>query len=302
MTGMGSKKATSSRSDVEGVNEVIVDLTDAARAQVAADDLVIDLRDHVLAAQGGAVVIPGQDRPTPSGRPLDLLDGLELVVVHEEDERWEKAERFVYDTYLAMGYCNESTRRRVEELQPWTGRSHFHIVLDEEQEVVGTARLIQDRYENLPIGQFSRTDHRDPDPVMELSSVVVAPTARGLSVVAYLCRSVFFTAFRSDANGLVFLLEEGLIRLLTNHYGLPVRYLGDTGYYMGGDVTPSGLSMAGREYLDTARANPYYWNWMLEACQPGEVVEWELPILLLDSPVPEPSIAHTGLRAGSDAS
>jgi hypothetical protein len=286
---MGSteREGSATRRDGSLRDDIVIDLTDAAMARAANENLVIDLRDHVVAAGQAGIVEPDAPTVKRSGRPADLLPGLRLEVLDQQDHRWDKAERFVYDSYRKLAYCDASERSWVEELAPWTDRSQFHVVFDEDDHVVGTARLISDGYASLPVGKFTRTDHRDPDPVQELSSVVVIPSARGLSVVAYLCRSIFFTAYRNGANAIVFLLEDGLIRLLTDHYGLPVRYLGESQHYMGGRVSPSGLSLVGREYLDTARANPHYWKWMLEAATAQEVADWDLPIVLVDDVEPE---------------
>lgn len=267
-------------------DDFVIDLTDANVARLSDERTIIDLRDHVVAEGRGGIVEAEPDGRRVSGRPLDLAEGLELVILQEEDERWEKAERFVYDTYCEMGYCSVSERNRVEELQDWNDRSEFHVVFDEHETVVGTSRIISDDYERLPIGNFTRTDFADPNPVKELSSVVVAPNLRGFSVVAYLCRSAFVRSMTDDANALVFLLEDGLIDLLANSYALPVRYFGDKRYYMGGDVSPSGMTLRGADFVDTARRNPHYWKWMLEAFTADEVNRYDLPIVLVDDPKP----------------
>lgn len=302
MTGIDPEDALVS---TEG-DEVIIDITDGALARLALyrevvsrghdGELVIDLRDDALVA-GDREPQADPHEAHRSGRPLDLLAGCRLIRLTDRNSpTWEKAEEFVYTNYRELDYCEPSPRGHVEELAPWHDRSTFHVVLDDDDHVVGTARLIHDSYGELPIGRFERNDHVDPDPVAELSSVVVQPNARGMSVVAHLCRSIFFDTLERDANAMVFLLEEGLIQLLRVHYGLPVRHYGESRYYMGGDVTPSGMSMAGHHFIDTARVNPRYWQWMTEWCTPEQVARWQLPIVLvdedLDAPLPDDAAAE----------
>ena len=265
-------------------DDVIVDVTDAAIARMHADDLIIDLRDHVVAGGKGGLARPETDDRPKSGRPLDLVEGLELAVLEDEDERWEKAERFVYDTYCEMGYCRPSDRFRVEELQQWNEHSRFHVVFDEDEQVVGTARHIWGNYDKLPVGQFTRTDFIDHDPISELSSLAVAPTARGLGTVVHLCRSVFVEAWQGGANSLMFLIDDWMVKLLADSYVLPIRFVGEAHFHMGGDISPTSMTFTGQEFLDTARRNPHYWRWMTEAFTPQQVADWGLPIVLVDEP------------------
>jgi hypothetical protein len=277
-------------------DDLIIDLRDHVLAQRASDDLIIDLRDHVVAAGKHGLARPETDDKPKSGRPGDLPEGCELVVLEEEDERWEKAERFVYETYCEMQYCRPSERRRVEELQRWNERSNFHVVFDEEENVIGTSRHIWGRFDELPVGQFERTDHVDLDPVSELSSLAVAPTARGLGTVVHLCRSVFVEAWKGGANALMFLIDDWMVKLLADTYVLPIRFVGEPHFHMGGDVAPTSMTFTGRTFLETARQNPHYWRWMTEAFEPQQVVDWELPIVLVDEP--EPTHEVLDLRDG----
>jgi hypothetical protein len=277
-------------------DDFVIDLTDSAMARMADQHTVIDLRDHVVAAGEAGLITDTREKPK-SGRPLDLLPGLELHVLDHEDadERWEKAERFVYDTYRQMDYCEVSPRQRVEVLQSWNDRSRFHVVFDENEEVVGTVRVIADAFEHLPVGMFERTDFVDPDPVAELSSLAVAPNARGLSVVVHLCRSAFVETWATGGSALVFLIDDWMVDLLADTYCLPIRSVGVQRFHMGGDVTPSAMTLRGPEFIDTARRNPHYWRWMTEAFTAQQVVDWELPIVLVDQR--DTARAHDIVRA-----
>jgi hypothetical protein len=279
-----NESMVSPRSERPGLpDDFVIDLTDAAMARMADQHTIIDLRDHVVAAGEAGLVTDTKERPK-SGRPLDLLPGLSLHILdaEEADERWEKAERFVYDTYCEAGYCDLSPRSRVEVLQPWNDRSRFHVVFDEHEEVVGTVRVIRDAFEHLPVGMFERTDFVDPDPVAELSSLAVAPNARGLSVVVHLCRSAFVETWTRGGSALVFLIDDWMVDLLADVYALPIRSVGVQRFHMGGDVTPSAMTLRGPEFIETARLNPHYWRWMTEAFTAQQVADWELPIVLVD--------------------
>lgn len=265
-------------------DDLVIDLRSETLARRASDDLIIDLRDHVVAAGKHGLARPETDKPK-SGRPGDLGHGMRLEVIEEEDERWEKAERFVYDTYREMEYCAASERCRVEELQRWNLHSNFHVVFDEDDQVIGTSRHIWGGFDDLPVGQFVRQDFVDDDPISELSSLAVAPTSRGLGTVVHLCRSVFAEAWQGGANALMFLIDDWMVRLLADTYVLPIRFVGDPHFHMGGDVAPTAMTFRGREFLDTARHNPHYWRWMTEAFAPQQVADWELPIVLVDEPV-----------------
>ena len=52
------------------------------------------------------------------------------------------AERFLYEIYRESGFCQESPRRMVEELDQWRAGSHFHLVHDEAKSVLGSVRTI----------------------------------------------------------------------------------------------------------------------------------------------------------------
>jgi hypothetical protein len=247
----------------DGEGDVVLDLT--------GDEPVIDLRET-----------PSPARPV-SGRPLDLDHGLTLRNLSTEDgETYARAERFVYEIYRAAGYCRESSRHRVEELQPWRDDCELWTVLDEEGTVLGTTRIIFGPWADLPVGQFRRIDDRDADPVAELSSLAIAPTARGLSVVVHLCRAAFVHSWRRGASALVCIIDGWMVDLLCDVYALPMRPVGAKRFHMGGDVTPSSMSFVGSEFEETARRNTGYWQWMTEAFTPEEIGRWDIPIVLDD--------------------
>lgn len=229
-------------------------------------DEVIDLREHVL------------DTPerAPSGRPADLLPQHRLVTVTGGD-RWVQLEAFVYDIYRKVGYCDESPRRRVEELARWNDASRFHAVFDDEDQVIGVVRTIFGRYADLPVGRFTRTDFRDPDPVCELSSLTVRNDVRSTGVIEHLYRAGWLDALRHGSRAVVALIDEWLLEVFVDTYHLPFSVIGLGREYMGGAPLPAGLPLVGHHYAAMASTNPDFWRWTLEAVAPEEVERWGLP-------------------------
>ncbi len=195
------------------------------------------------------------------------------------------AEGFLYDIYLDIGYTEKSSRRRVEELVPWADRAHFFAILDENDDVIGTIRTIHGSYGELPVGQFSRTDYSHPDPVCELSSLVVKPNHRSTGVIEHLYRAGWLDAYRAGASAIVGLIDPWLFSVFRDHYALPFVRIGEPHHYMGSDPVPVALPLEGSAYDIVARNNPDFWLWTLEAIDPArDRRAWGLPIILTDSP------------------
>lgn len=229
------------------------------------------------------VVEPRPLGPHVSGRPADLLPGHRVITIDGGD-LWMEAEAFVYEMYVKIGYTEPSPRHQVEELARWSERSRFHAVLDEHDRIIGTIRTIFGRYAELPVSQFERTNHDDPDPVCEFSSLVVDPTQRSTGVIEHLYRAGWLDASRSGANAIVALIDEWLYEAFVDIYRLPFRRIGVGQHYMGTDPVPVAMPLYGDNYLDMARTNPHFYAWNVEGCDPEEVAEWEMPIVLLDPP------------------
>jgi len=233
----------------------------------------------------------GDEQPRPpapiprvSGRPAELLPGHRLLTI-EGGDMWMEAEAFVYEMYVKIGYTEPSPRHQVEELARWSDRSRFHAVLDEHGRIIGTLRTIFDSYGALPVAQFERTDHGDPDPVCEFSSLVVDPTQRSTGVIEHLYRAGWLDAWRSGSQAVVALVDEWLYEAFVDFYRLPFRKIGIGQHYMGTDPVPVAMPLHGADYLGLARENPHFWAWTLEALTPIEVRDWGLPIVLPDASI-----------------
>jgi hypothetical protein len=246
---------------------------DAAGPPPATAPEVIDLR-------------AAPSRP-PSGRPASLLPEHRLLTITGGD-MWTRAEAFVYDIYRAIGYCDESPRARVEELARWEERSRFHAVVDGDDDVIGVVRTIFGPYDELPIGQFERTDHSAPNPVCELSSLTVRTDVRSTGVIEHLYRAGWLDAFRAGSTTLVALIDEWLLDVFHGTYRLPFSVVGIGMEYMGSTPVPVAMPLDGPAYRLTAEENPDFWRWTLEAVTEDERAAWHLP--LLDPPVPAPEV------------
>lgn len=227
---------------------------------------VIDLRDSII-------------RPShlvPSGRPSPLLPNHHLESVTGGD-RWVQVEAFVYDIYRRVGYCDESPRQRVEELARWNDRSLLHVVFDSDDEVIGVVRTIFGPYDELPVGQFTRTDFRDSDPVCELSSLTVRTDLRSTGVIEHLYRAGWLEALRRGSAAVVALVDEWLLTVFVDTYHLPFTIIGERRLYMGGEPVPVGLPLAGEHYRPMATTNPDFWDWTLESMTKEEATSWSMP-------------------------
>ncbi len=256
--------------------------------------------EQAAAAEQAALTPPPPRAIRVSGRPQDLLPGHRLITITGGD-LWLQAEAFVYEMYVSIGYTEPSPRHQVEELARWADQSRFHAVLDENDRIIGTVRTIFGDYAQLPVSQFDRTDQADPDPVCELSSLVVDHTQRSTGVIEHLYRAGWLDAWRSGSQAVVALIDEWLFQAFRDTYHLPFRQIGEGQHYMGTDPVPVALPLKGPDYLSLARDNPHFWAWTLEALTPEEVRDWQLPIVLVDESTAQAAKQATALRAAQVA-
>ena len=255
-------------------DDVVIDLTDSATAahadgRVEPTELVIDLRDEAIASRtlaGSAHV---------SGRPPALLPHHRVEVITGGD-RWMDAEAFVYERYVKIGFTHESSRKQVEELARWADASSFHAVVTDDDVIVGTVRTILGTYSELPVGQFDRIDFEDPDPVCELSSLVVDQSVRSSGVLEHLFRAGWSDATRLGATAIVGLVDTWLLEVFRHTYALPFVPVGIPHFHMGGDVVPVTMSVKRPGMAEIAKHNPHFWLWNLEVMEPEEVERFDI--------------------------
>lgn len=232
-----------------------------------------------------------------SGRPADLSPGLRMEEV-VDGPLLDRAEEFVYDVYRHVGYCQASSRKRVEELQRWSDRSVFHVVADESDVVVGTVRTVLGQYEELPIGQFARNDFRHSDPVCELGALAVEASARSTGVIEHLYRAGWLDAARSESSALVAVIEPWLLEVFISSYGLAFEQIGDGKDYLGGYSVPTAFPLVPRTYEILGEQNPGFLSWNGEAATVEELTKWGFPIILTDE-APAESPAHRQIAAAN---
>lgn len=213
-----------------------------------------------------------------TGRPGRLDDGLVLEAV-SDGPLFLAAERFLYEVYRDSEFCAESPRQMVEELDEWRVGSRFHLVHDEDLHVLGSVRTIFGRIDELPIGAFDLdlSDRVGQGLCCELSSLAVAPSSRSSGIIEHIYRAGWLAAWRAGALDLVALVDDWLLEVFTDVYGLPFRPIGRSHFHMGGDVIPVAMALQGPAYENLARTRPAFWEWTLEACSDEEMVAWSLP-------------------------
>lgn len=275
-------------------DDVVIDLTDATLAKQAlyerlvssspTGELIIDLRDEVLEAI--ALLAPtGRDIPLSdraSGRPPELQEGLSLVTIDDGPE-WDQAEEFVYDTYVKLGYTTENSRHQVSELAKYRDRSHFHAAVNDDGAIIGTTRAIFGAFHELPVGQFTRIDFSDEEPMCELSSIVVDPTARAKGVIEHLYREGWAGAIRRGARTICGLGERWMIDGFRTVYCMPFVPCGIPEWYMGGEVIPMTMSTSVAAMEQVVRANPEFWLWNIEVLTDDEIEQFGFSHLTRDA-------------------
>ncbi|MCU1370086.1 MAG: Acetyltransferase family protein [Ilumatobacteraceae bacterium] len=264
---------------------VVIDITDAATARraavadevllsVAADgELILDLTDDALAAAEKAEAARAAKAAAArvvSGRPSPLRDDHQLIAITGGD-LWMQAEAFVYERYVSLGYADHSSRRRVEELARWHDHSRFHAIVDDTGEFVGSVRTILGPYQDLPVGQFERTNFDDPNPLCELSSLVVRQDYGGSGVLDHLFRAGWADALRLGARGIVALIDTWIFDVLCDLYCMPFSQLGEPHFHMGGDVVPVVMSTSQSAMSQIAHHNPDFYRWNMEALTADEI-------------------------------
>lgn len=228
------------------------------------DQVILDLREL---APTGRRIASGRPR---SGRPPDLLPGHRMVTITGGDW-WTKAERFVYDIYLKLGYTAESSRGQVEELDEYSDHSHFYAVADERDQIVGTIRAIFGSFDDLPVGKFTRVDYEDQEPMCELSSIVVDSRVRSRGIIEHLYREGWAEATRRGALTITGVGEKWLLDTFRDTYALPFVPVGLPDWYMGGLVIPMTMANTPSSMAETERENSAYWYWNLEALTADEL-------------------------------
>lgn len=242
----------------------------AAEGAAAAEaTTVIDLTDEALASR---TVKPS---PIVSGRPPQLLDHHHIEVVTGGDA-WIEAEAFVYERYRRVGYTQPSPHQRVEELARWADRSRFHVVYSDDGHIVGTMRTIPGTYAELPVGQFDRFDFDNPDPVCELSSMVVDESVRSSGVLEHLFRAGWSDATRLGASAIVALIDVWLLEMMRFHFGMPFIPIGVPHFHMGGKVVPVAMDITRAGMAEIAKNNPAWWLWNLEEMTEEEIHRFDI--------------------------
>ena len=266
-------------------DDVVIDITDAAMARrravegeallsVAPDgEFVLDLTDDAMAAAAQSQAARAAKAATArvvSGRPQSLGEGQQLITITGGDT-WMEAEAFVYERYVSLGYADHSSRRRVEELARWSDHSRFHAVVGADGDFIGTVRTIFGPYQDLPVGQFERSNFDDPNPLCELSSLVVRQDHGSTGILDHLFRAGWADGVRLGARGIVALIDTWIFDVLCDLYCMPFSQLGEPHFHMGGDVVPVVMATSQTAMSQIAHHNPEFYRWSMEALTDQEI-------------------------------
>ncbi len=208
--------------------------------------------------------------------PLD--PGLTTHHVSPYSEIGDRAERFVYNTYRSKGYCAESAREWVEEVEPWRDRGVLHVISDGD-EVLGVLRTIIGRFEDLPVSQFKQTVALRDGQLLDGGSLAVKEDYRGVGLASELYRNWLDVGIREGAEGFCMLMDDGYVDVMHTFYALPTHPFAEREHYMGGDIEP--LVVWIDEMLEQmARLRPNLYRFATSGFTPEEIVKYDLPIIL----------------------
>lgn len=170
-----------------------------------------------------------------------------------------EAESLEYEVFFNAGFCEFNPRRRVMEYEPWRDRSEYVAVRSPGGQIEGVVRMLFGKYEELPIGAFTRNMMYPEDPVLEYASLSVRSECRKTGVAEWLYRAVWQQVLRNGASGMVAIGEDWLMKILNDTYGLGFEQLGEARWYMGGECFPMGTGVA--ELVERLKRQPSFFRW-----------------------------------------
>jgi len=219
--------------------------------------------------------------------PPPLPDGYRSLIVTGGDLAVQ-ALRLEHDVFVAEDFFPSSASGRIEDYDPFTARSLFHVVTGTDGKVVGMVRSLIGPFGSLPIGDYvsERWDNSPHDPVCEYASLAIHPDERGAGIAEELYRSVFALAWNSGVDGLVALVDPWLRDLLNDFYGCDFEDIGPPVAFSYGEVIPIGMTLSALAVAMPVKA-PVFWAWLNTALTSFEVTV-EIRDLVLDgTPITE---------------
>jgi N-acyl-L-homoserine lactone synthetase len=222
--------------------------------------------------------------------PPPLPEGYESLVVVGGELALQAVE-LEYQVFTDADFFPKTASGRIEDYDPYTSRSLFHVVTNADQRVVGMVRSLIGPYGSLPIGRYADSPWANcpVDPVCEYASLAVAPGERGDGVAEELYRSVFALAWNSRASGLVALVDRWFHELLNSYYGCSFELIGPEVEFSYGTVIPIGVSWTSLE-LHMSRHAPEFWQWLKMAIEDFDVTLDMRDLVLEGRPLNTPVI------------
>lgn len=217
--------------------------------------------------------------PRSEFRPAGLDDGYSVIHVSDQaSAEWDEVERFVYNQFRSVGFCQDSPRQWVEETSPYRPMSDF-IAITFEERIVGAIRTIQAPYDKLPIGQFGRRITVPSGELIEFGSLAVEPGHRGLGIVNELHRKAVQSTVIRGLPAFCMLVEPWSIDFYRETYGLPLVQSSPAKEYMGSLTIPA-VCRIDEMFENLIRHWPQLFDWTVEDLPASAWSRGDIPIRL----------------------
>lgn len=198
---------------------------------------------------------------------------------------WERAARFHYEQYLALGWIDPNPEGIVLEYEPWSdGDVAFHVAFDETGAVAGTIRTILGAIDTLPVAKTCpdvEVATIGTESCVEFASLVVDRRTKGLEVAGALYAAAFAWTVHRGARWIVALVDRWLLDLFVDEYKVPFAAIGPPTESLGGTPIPVAVTTTATA-RSAAAGNPSFWRVVSSGLDPA------VANALASGEVPEP--------------
>lgn len=172
---------------------------------------------------------------------------LALLDVGVNDPRWADAQRFVYDEYLAYGWCDPAPDFRVDTFRRHNGGARMYLAVDPGGRLVATARVVDGAFSpesNPTVAAVTEAGVRvEPHDGLwrDIGGWVVAPEFRGGPLGTEMWRIGVADAVRDGFTGITCATHVSIADALDSVLGLPIVRLGGPVEHLGSEVQAASL-------------------------------------------------------------
>lgn len=145
-------------------------------------------------------------------------------------ELFDAAQRYLYETFLELGWCDESPRAVIEEYEHHNPHSTMYVGLDGDR-IVGTARATDRAWAETPVVEHLRHEGIDTGPDRpgvwrDIGGWSLDEDLRGGALGNELWRIVFADGFAAGLTGCCFATHPSVVEFVVALVGEPVELLG----------------------------------------------------------------------------